>query len=53
MDSKTFILSSMNDSQNIVPFSSLIIIMDLALLVLDLIKVFLLFLIICITNCPH
>ena len=53
VDSKAFTLTSMDGSQNIVPLSSLIIIKDLAVFVLDLMEEHLLFLIVCITGSLH
>lgn len=49
MDSNTFTLRSMDNSQNIGPLSLMIIIMDLAILFLHLMEEYLLFLIIWIT----
>ena len=53
VDIKTFTLTPMDGSQNIVPLSSLIIIKDLAVLFLDLMEEHLLFLIVCITSSLH
>lgn len=53
VDSKTFMLTSMDGSQNIVPLPSLVIIKGLAVLFLDLVEEHLLFVTVCVTSSLH